>query len=390
MKDFAKRVKGIGVSLIRQMPLWASGIPNAVSLGQGIPSFPLPQYIQEKLREAIVLEKDINKYSLQPGMPMLKKAIAKYLEQAENVKADPEKEILVTGGAISALFCAISSVVEQDDEVILLEPAYEPHIEQVKFAQGVPVLVPLLESEGWKPDFSAMRTAITKKTKAIIVCDPANPTGAAFLKEDLVKIAELAKEHDLFLITDETYDFLVYEGREHTSLLSFPEIQERIIACFSFSKKYAMTGFRVGYVYAKENTLKEISKVHDESSICAPTISQYAALFALTGPQDYVEVFRKEFAKRRELICKKLDGVSDIFEYQKPMGAYYVFPKLKLKMKSLDFSLKLLKEAGVITIPGVSFGPAGEGHIRLSFAGEEQIINEAFDRIEKYRNTLRV
>ncbi len=388
MKDFAKRVKTIGVSLIRQMPVWAAGIPHTVSLGQGVPSFDLPEHIRKKLLEALVSTKDINKYSLQPGMPMLKKAIADYLEKSRNVKADSEKEILVTSGAISALFCAISSLVEQGDEVILLEPAYEPHIEQVKFAQGVPVLVPLLENGGWKPDLPAIEAAVTKKTKAIILCDPANPTGSTFMKEDLMKIAELAQEYDLFLIADETYDFLVYEGREHFSLLSFPNIRDRIVACLSFSKKYAMTGFRVGYVYAKENIMKEILKVHDESSICAPTISQYAAYFALTGPQDCVETFKQEFAKRRELMCKRLDQLPDLFEYQKPMGAYYVFPKFKLPMKSLDFSLRLLREAGVITIPGISFGLAGEGHIRLSFAGEETIINEAFDRIEKYRGAL--
>ena len=163
-----------------------------------------------------------------------------------------------------------------------------------------------------------------------------------------------------------------------------PEVRERLIACFSFSKKYAMTGFRVGYIIASENIMNQILKVHDESTICAPTPSQYAALFALTCSQDFVEKFKEEFTKRRELICRRLARLPELFEYQKPMGAYYVFPKIKLALKSLEFSKKLLYQAGVITIPGIAFGPSGERHIRLSFAGEEKEINEAFDRIEKY------
>jgi aminotransferase len=357
-------------------------------LGQGIPSFELPAYIREKLIEALRTKKDINKYSLEAGLPILKEEIARYLEKTKGIKIDPEKEICITKGAIGGLFCAISIIVERGDEVILLTPAYEPHIEQVKFAEGKPVFVPLIEEKSWRLDFEAVKSAITKRTKAIIICDPANPTGSFFEKGDLERIAKLAKENDLFIITDETYDFLTYDGRKHFSLLSLPEIRDRIIACFSFSKKYAMTGFRVGFVYTPENILNEILKVHDESTICAPTPSQYAALFALTGPQDYVERFKEEFAKRRKLICQRLERLKDLFEYQKPMGAYYVFPKIKLPMKSLEFSKKLLYEAGVITIPGIAFGPSGEGHIRLSFAGEEKEINEAFDRIEKFWQKL--
>ncbi len=384
MKNFAQRVQNIEVSLIRQLPVWAAKVPNTVSLGQGIPSFSLPEYIREKLTDALRSEKNINKYSLQPGMPALKEAVATYLHNSRGVKVDPEKELCITPGSISGLFCAISALVERNDEVILFDPAYEPHVEQIKFAEGKPVFVPLVEDRGWKPDLSRLESAITNKTKAIIVCDPSNPTGYAFEKEDLLEIAKLAVKHDLFLITDETYDFLVYEGKEHFSLMSLPEVQDRIVACFSFSKKYAMTGFRVGYLYAKERVLNEIMKVHDESAICAPTISQYAALFALTGPQDSVAMFQAEFTKRRELMCKRLDALSKLFAYQKPMGAYYILSKLKIPMKSLDFSLKLLNAVGVITVPGVAFGPLGEGHIRFSFAGEESLIQEAFNRIEKF------
>ncbi|PJE69620.1 MAG: aminotransferase [Candidatus Staskawiczbacteria bacterium CG10_big_fil_rev_8_21_14_0_10_38_10] len=384
MKDFSKRVKDIEVSLIRYMPVLASKVPDTVSLGQGLPSFELPEEIKEKLIEALRTIKDINKYSLEPGLPILKEEVAKYLEKTKNVKINPEKEICITKGAIGGLFCTISSLIEKGDEVILLTPAYEPHIEQVKFAEGKPIFVPLIEKLGWRPNFDAIDSSITKKTKAIIICDPSNPTGGVFEKEDLKKIADLANKFDLFIITDETYDFLTYDEKEHFSLLSFPEVRDRLIACFSFSKKYAMTGFRVGYVVSPENIMNQILKVHDESTICAPTISQYAALFALTSPQNFVQKFKEEFQKRRDLICQRLDQLKDLFEYQKSKGAYYIFPKLKLPIKSKDFSLKLLYKAKVITIPGIAFGPSGEGHIRLSFAGKEKDINEAFNRIEEF------
>ena len=334
MKDFAKRVKDIEVSLIRYMPVLASKVPDAVSLGQGIPSFELPEYIREKLIEALRTQKDINKYSLEPGLPILKEEVAKHLERAYSLKVNPEKELCITKGAIGGLFCVITTIVERGDEVILLSPAYEPYIHQIKFAEGKPIFVPLIEQKGWRPDFEAIKAAFTKKTKAIIICDPSNPTSSILEKEDLEKIAELAKEYDLFIITDETYDFLTYEGKEHFSLLSIPEIRDRTIACFSFSKKYAMTGFRVGYVIAPENIMNQILKVHDESTICAPTPSQYAVLFALTGPQEHLEKFKEEFTQRRDLICQRLDRLAEVFEYQKPMGAYYVFPKVKLTMKS--------------------------------------------------------
>ncbi len=402
MKDFSKRVKDIEISLIRYMPVLASKVPDAVSLGQGMPSFELPEEIKEKLIEALRTIKDINKYSLEPGLPILKEEVTKYLEKTKNVKINPEKEICITKGAIGGLFCTISSLIEKGDEVIILTPAYEPHIEQVKFAEGKPIFVPLIEKLGWRPNFDAIESSITKKTKAIIICDPSNPTGGVFEKEDLKKIADLANKFDLFIITDETYDFLTYDEKDynppttsshsslrserapHFSLLSFPEVRDRLIACFSFSKKYAMTGFRVGYVVSPENIMNQILKVHDESTICAPTISQYAALFALTSPQNFVQKFKEEFQKRRDLICQRLNQLKDLFEYQKPKGAYYIFPKLKLPIKSKDFSLKLLYETKVITIPGIAFGPSGEGHIRLSFAGKEEDINEAFNRIEKF------
>lgn len=388
MKDFAKRVKDIRVSLIREMSVRASKVPGAVSLGQGIPYFDLPVKIQQKLAKALREKKDINKYSLESGMSELREAIVKDLKKTYGRKVDAEKELCVTKGAMSALFCTISALIEKGEEVIILTPAYEPHIELVKFAEAKPVFAPLVENKGWEPDIEMIKRKITKKTKAIIICDPSNPTGTCFEKNSLIALAKLALANDLYIITDETYDYLTYDGRDHYSLLSYPPIKNRLISCFSFSKKYVMTGFRVGYVVATERVMKEILKVHDESTICAATPCQYAALFSLLELSDFVEKSKKEFSKRRDLICKRLDRASWLFEYQKPKGAYYVFPKVKLPLKSEVLSLKLLKEAKVVTIPGIAFGPSGENHLRLSFAGTVKDINLAFDRIEKYARKL--
>ncbi|MDO8424825.1 MAG: pyridoxal phosphate-dependent aminotransferase [bacterium] len=388
MKNFAKRARGIKVSTIREMSALASKVPGVVSLGQGIPSFDLPRVVQKKLAEALKSKKDINKYSLDSGMTELKEEIAKDLRKRYGKRINPEKELIITKGAMGAIFCAISALVERGEEVIILTPAYESHIELVKFAEAKPVFVPLIEKENWKPDIEGIKNKITKKTKAIIICDPSNPTGNCFSEEDLKEIARLALDHNLYIVTDETYDYLTYEGKPHFSLLSFPRIKDRLVACFSFSKKYAMTGFRVGYVVAQKEISEEILKVHDESTICAATVSQYTALFSMKLLGNFVEQSKRDFTRRKELICERLDRLPLLFEYQKPMGAYYVFPKIKLPIKSMDFSKKLLYEAKVASIPGVAFGPGGENHVRFSFAGTEKEINTAFDRIEKYSKKL--
>jgi aminotransferase len=219
-----------------------------------------------------------------------------------------------------------------------------------------------------------------------------NPTGAVFSEEDVRGIARLALEKDLFVIADEAYDFLVYDNLSHVSFASIPELKSRLIAAFSFSKMYCMTGWRVGFMYASPKIIEQVLKVHDAFAICAPTISQYAALAALraTNGRDgdgdmFIDKLVDALDARRKLTCRRLDKLGSLFSYQRPMGAYYVFPRIEgPTMKSMELSLRLLYEAKVICIPGNGFGPSGEGHIRLSFGGTENEINEAFDRIEEW------
>lgn len=381
-------MKQITISAIKEMPLLASKIGGCVSLGQGIPSFPTPAHIVDAVCRALRDNPDSGKYTLGPGMPELRSALARRFA-IQGIDADPDGEICITVGAMEALSEAVLTVVERGDEVILPSPNYASHIEQVLLAEGIPVFVPLLRN-GWQLDVEGIRKAVTPRTKALILCNPHNPTGANFAERDLRELVDVVLRHNLFIISDETYDFLVYDDKTCFSLSSLPELKDRIIATFSFSKKYAMTGWRVGYVYTSEGILDQMMKIHDALSICAPTISQIAALAALEGPQDCVGDIHAALAVRRNLICERLDRLDEWFEYVKPQGAYYLMARYRMPgVDSMTFALRVLREARVIGIPGAAFGPAGENHIRFSFGGTEDEINEAFDRIERWLTGLR-
>jgi aminotransferase len=388
----AARVAQITVSAIKQMPVLAAEVGGCVSLGQGIPSFNTPRFIREAVSaELLNDESKIGKYSLQPGLPELKEEVARDLKRTRGLDVDPASELFISCGGMEALAAGLATVIERGDEVILPTPTYASHIEQILFAEGTPVFVPLLEEGGWKMDIEAMRLAVTGKTKAIVLCNPINPTGTVFAEEELRAIADLVIERDLFVITDEAYDFLVYDGLPYFSLLSIPELKERIIGACSFSKRYCMTGWRVGYMYACRRVIEQVLKVHDAFAICAPTVSQYAALAALRATNgrdgagdESVRQLREALARRRDLVCRRLDKLASAFSYVRPSGGYYVFPRLRSGAKSMDYAIRLLQQAKVITIPGAAFGPAGEGHIRMSFGAADLELEEAFDRLDRF------
>lgn len=384
----AQRVQRIQVSAIKQMPVLAQGQSEVVSLGQGIPSMPTPAPIRAAVIEALQNDDAITKYSLQPGLPALKIAVATQLEQRYGCQVNAQRELFISAGGMEALATAISSIVNPGDEVIVFDPGYASHLEQILFADGVPVSVPLQSDQGWQINESALRAAFTPKTKAIIVCNPSNPTGTVFTKTELDLIVELAEANDVLIIADETYAYLVYDDQPFVSLLSYPKIRERLLYCYSFSKEYAMTGWRVGYLYAPAWLIEQALKVHDAFVICAPTVSQYAALAALRSDSSEQVAMKEIFQARRDLMCERLDALSDLFTYVRPQGAYYVLARYTLpNMTAWDLTLKLLREARVITIPGSAFGPSGEHHIRLSFCGTDAVLNEAFDRITQWYQT---
>ncbi len=385
----AKRIQNLRVSAIRQMPLLARGMLGVISLGQGIPSLETPLFIREGVADLLKKNDVIGKYSTKPGILELRQAIAKRIS-TKKFAVDPDKNLFISAGAMAALASVITAIVEQGDEVIVFDPGYPSHIELIEFAGGKPVFVPLNANKGWTFDHKKLKTAITKKTKALIVCSPSNPTGTVFKRSDLDFIVALAKKHGFYLIGDQTYEFLAFDGHTVPTLHEYPEIHDQLILCYSFSKEFAMTGWRVGYLYAPEEILAQALKVHDAFLICTPTISQYAALIALTKkPKRGEPDIYKDLSEKRKLICHRLDKLHGLFSYAKPQGAYYVFAKYKVKgLSSWEFALKMLHESRVISIPGSAFGPSGEGHVRFSYGASKKDINEAFARIEDWSKSL--
>jgi len=380
----SQRVNRISISATKEMPLLAAKVGGCVSLGQGIPSFPTPPHIVEAVCSAITDQTDSGKYSLQTGMPRLRQAISRHLKNEKGIEADPQQEILITVGAMEALLAAVLTLVDRGDEVIVPSPAYASHIEQVYLAEGKPVFVPLRKDD-WGLDIDKINKAVTPRTRALILCNPGNPTGAVFSDEDVRSICQLAVERGFTIISDETYDYLVYDGGMPLSPASLPEYRDYVISISSFSKKYALTGWRVGWATANAPLMHQIMKVHDCTAICAPTPSQYAALAGLNGPDDSVEYMRKALAARRDLCCRRLDNLNAAFDYVRPRGAFYIMARyLFTDAPSREVAIDILNEAHVITVPGESFGPGGDGHLRLSYGSSEDEINESFDRIETW------
>ncbi len=395
------RTKNINLSPIKTIELLASKIPDVVSLAQGIPSFDTPEVVKKSAVKALN-RGAVAKYSLTYGLPELRETIEQKLAE-EGMFYDFEKEIIVTAGSIEAITATLMAIIESyevkhrkiKNEVILFSPSYTSYAEVVKVSGGKPVFSGLIEDNGWRIDFNDLRKKANSKTAAILFCNPNNPTGTIFPKEDLLKIAELAEKKKFFILSDEVYKDFIYTNDNFFSLAQIPELRKRVIRIFSLSKAYAMTGWRLGFLHSDEENVKEILKVHDSLVTCAPVISQYAAMGALDYGDNDLNRFRHDFSSRLNLMCDYLDDLKDFFAYQKPIGSYFVFPKiLPAAYKALgakqgdswDFALKLLEKAKVAVVPGVAFGPSGENHFRISFGRDEKDINEAMKRIIRIMN----
>lgn len=389
-KNISNRAKRIVISPIKEMSMLADlvaqeGGAEIISFGQGIPYVDTPAHIKEAVRKSLD-EWDTARYTLEPGIPELRSLIAEHLTISRKLDAvDGSKDVMVTVGCQEAVACALATTMDEGDEALIFSPDFASYTEQIVQFGGVAKVVPLSEESGWTLDKDALTSAVGSKTKLILFSNPVNPTGVVFSKEDIEAICAVAKKNDLIVISDETYDFLTYEGIEHISPASIPDMKDRVIVCGSFSKKYSLTGYRVGYAYADAGIIDHMLKVHDALAICAPAISQKAAIAALKGPQDCVRDLKDRLARNRELMYSKLDELSDFFSYVKPKGAYYILAKyLFTAENSFDLAIRILKEAHVIVIPGGAFGFQGEGHIRFSFAGAPEKIEEGFARLKEW------
>jgi len=382
--NISNRVNQIGKSAIHEMTRLSKQYEDVAFLSWAKPTTGTPKHINDAVINAIK-QGLTGGYSQSEGLPELREEVVKKLKRDNNIEANIS-QIIVTVGAIEGLAASVMATIDPGDEVILPTPTYSTHITHVKLASGIPVLIPLNEEKDFALDIDAVKKAITPKTKAIMFCSPSNPTGTVFPEEILRKLAEIALDNNLVIITDEAYEYFTFDDARHFSIASIPEIRKNVITNYTFTKTYAMTGWRIGYLHADEEIISQIKKAHIPFAICAPVASQYAAIAALKGSQDCIKEYRNHYLNARNLMCERLDRLNSIFQYVKPQGSYLMFPKIlgETGKDSFAFSKKLLNDIQVSTTPGIEFGPTGESHIRLSFCVPEDMINNAFDRMEKY------
>ncbi|WP_372996485.1 pyridoxal phosphate-dependent aminotransferase [Lutispora sp.] len=369
---------------IRAMFDRAKNFPGSINLGIGEPDLNTPEEIIEAGCNA--LRQGKTHYTANAGLIELREKISQYLS-AQKVDVDPETEIIVTTGGMGALALALMVTLSPGDEVLIQDPQWLNYYSQVRFCGGVPVPVPVSEENGFRLMAEDIEKKITPKSKVLMLNTPNNPTGAVLEYEDLVAISSLAKKHNLLVITDEVYSTLLYDGMEHKSILSLPDMKDRTILVNSFSKSFAMTGWRVGYAAGSRVIIDKMIKLQENLVACVATSSQYAAMKAL-DTLDRASEMTEIYRERRDLIVEGLNNIKGI-SCIKPKGSFYVFPNIKaLGKTSEEVANELLEKAGVITVPGSAFGAQGEGYLRISYANSLDNIKEALNRIEKYTKEL--
>ncbi len=380
------RIDAVELSPIKAVELQASRLPDVVSLAQGIPSFDTPEPIKRFVQERMA-EGSCARYSVTPGLPRLREALAEALLR-EGMAYDPDGEVLVTAGSIEAIAASLLALVEPGDEVLVVSPTYASYIPAIRLAGAVPRFVPLAEDANFDLDPESIARAAGRRTRALILCNPNNPTGTVFSAEQTRRMLEVAEGEDFVVIADEVYkDFVYGDARIHSAAREV-WARDRVLRVCSFSKAYAMTGWRVGFLHGPAHLVADVLKVHDALVTCAPVVSQYAALAALEMGDEVIAGFRAEFRRRRDQVIARLDALPDVFDYQKPNASYFVFPRVKdtvpFARDSRRLAADILERARVALVPGVAFGPTGEAHLRLCYARGAEDIGRAFDRLDDY------
>lgn len=382
----SKKIVDIQPSGIRKFFDLVSSIPDAISLGVGEPDFDTPWRIRE---EGIYsLERGRTFYTSNAGLKELKEEIGKYLQRKINVSYDPNSEIIVTVGGSEGIDIALRAMLDPGDEVLIPQPCYVSYLPCTVLADGVPVTIPLKEENEFRLTAEELEAAITPKTKILVLPFPNNPTGAIMTKEDLEPIAELVKKYDLYVLSDEIYSELTYKT-EHVSIASLPGMRERTLVINGFSKGFAMTGWRLGYICGPEIITEQMLKIHQFAIMCAPTNSQYAAIEGLRNCEDEVLQMRTSYNQRRRYLLNEFKKIGlKCFE---PFGAFYVFPCIKeFGMTSEEFAERFLEEEKVAVVPGTAFGECGEGFVRISYAYSLEDLKEAVGRFERFIERLRI
>lgn len=362
----ASRTEVIELSQIRKM--FEATKPGAINLGIGEPDFDVPQNIKDAMKKSI--DDNDTHYSPNKGYIELREEIAKKFKKDNGINTDPEN-IIVTVGASEALYISAQAFMEKGDEILLPNPSFLLYESCINLAGGEIIPVDCKMENEFKLKAEDVLEKITDKTKAIILNSPSNPTGAVMEKEEIKAIADLSIDHDFLIISDEIYEKIIYDKKHYSPA----KYSDNVITINGFSKTYAMTGLRVGYLTANEDICEELFKIHQNSIACSNSTAQKGALEALTGPQDEVHKMVSEFKRRRDLIVSRLNGMGH--ETVNAEGAFYVFPKIE----DNDF-VKKAADAGVVTVSGAAFGSNGEGHVRMSYANSYENIEKAMDILE--------
>jgi len=381
----SQQVKRIKPSGIRKFFDLLSTMDGVITLGVGEPDYATPWHIREAAIAS--LEKGYTMYTSNLGMPELRQELSRYLNDTYQLKYAPDTELLITVGVSEGLDLAMRAIINPGDEVIMPNPHYVAYDSCVILASGTPVMVPTFEEDNFEISASDVEAQVTDKTKAILVGYPANPTGAVMSRDKLAQVAEVAQRHQLLIISDEIYAKLVY-GIEHTCVATLTDMKESTILLGGFSKGYAMTGWRIGYVAGRREIIAAMTKIHQHTMLCAPIMGQIAAIEALkTGEESAAEMV-EDYNRRRLVIVKGLNDIGlSCFE---PRGAFYAFPSIKSTgMTSEEFAEQLLIEEKVAVVPGTAFGEYGEGYLRCCYATSLNDIEEALTRMGKFVNRHR-
>lgn len=381
----SKKVVEIQPSGIRKFFDIVSEMPDAISLGVGEPDFDTPWRIREE--GIYTLEKGKTFYTSNSGLKDLKIEICKYLKRKVNVEYNYNNEVIVTVGGSEGIDIALRAMLDPGDEVLIPQPSYVSYLPCTILADGVPVRIPLQEKNEFKLTAEELEAAITPNTKVLVMPFPNNPTGSVMSKEDLEPIVEVVKKYDLFVISDEIYSELSYDG-EHVSIVAFEGMKERTILINGFSKGFAMTGWRLGYACGPKEIIEQMVKIHQFAIMCAPTNSQYAAIEALRNCDNEVQEMREAYNQRRRFLMNEFKRLHiQCFE---PFGAFYVFPSIKeFGMTSEEFAMRFLEEEKVAVVPGTAFGDCGEGFLRISYAYSIEELKIALERLERFIVRLR-
>ena len=386
MREFlSDKVQNIKPSGIRKFFDIVSEMKDAISLGVGEPDFETPWHIRDE--GIYAFEKGRTFYTSNSGLLPLRQEISNYIKRTQGITYNPQNEILVTVGGSEAIDIGLRALLNNGDEVIIPQPSYVSYAPCSYLAGGKNVIINLKAENEFRLTAQELENAITDKTKILILPYPNNPTGAIMERKDLEEIAQVIKKHDIFVISDEIYSELTYKG-QHASIINFEGLKERTLLINGFSKSYAMTGWRLGYCCGPDWLIRQMTKIHQYAIMCAPTISQYAAIEALKNGDDDVKMMRESYNQRRRFLMDAFKKMG--LECFEPYGAFYVFPCIKeFGMTSEEFATKFLQEEKVAAVPGTAFGDSGEGYLRISYAYSLDKLKIAMERLERFVSKLR-